>query len=73
MDGWGGWGMALFGWLFMALIIVLVVWLIWTTTRSDGSRRPVSHSTAREVLDERYAHGEIEREEYLQRKEDLRA
>jgi putative membrane protein len=73
MDGWGGWGMAVFGWLFMALIIVLVVWLIWTTTRSGESRRPVAHSTALEVLDGRYARGEIEREEYLQRKEDLRA
>jgi putative membrane protein len=72
MDGWG-WGMAMFGWLFMALIIVLVAWLIWTTTRSGESRRPVSHSTALDVLDGRYARGEIEREEYLQRKEDLRA
>jgi putative membrane protein len=72
MDGWGGWGMAVFGWLFMALIVVLVAWLIWTTVRGGEPRRPSSRSAALEVLDERYARGEIEREEYLQRKEDLR-
>ena len=32
------------------------------------TRRP---DTARDILDARYARGEIEREEYLQRKEDL--
>ena len=74
-DGWGhmgnwGWGMAIFGWVFMALIVVLVVWLIWSTTRRP---EPPGRSERRalDVLDERYARGEIEREEYLNRKADL--
>jgi putative membrane protein len=71
MDGWG-WGMAVFGWLFMALIVVLVAWLVWSTTRS-GDRRTPPGSTALAVLDERYARGEIEREDYLRRKEDLQS
>ncbi|MBU1227457.1 MAG: SHOCT domain-containing protein [Actinobacteria bacterium] len=70
MDGWG-WGMGVFGWLFMALIVVSVAWMIWSTTRA-GDRRTSPGSTALEVLDERFARGEIDREEYLRRKEDLR-
>ena len=69
MDGWG-WGMAVFGWLFMALIVVLVVYLIWSTARG-GDRPRSARGSALEVLGERYARGEIEREEYLQRKKDL--
>lgn len=55
MGGWG-WGMAIFGWLFMALLLVLVAWLIWSATRRPeppgrGDRRPL------DILDERYAKG----------------
>ncbi len=67
--GWS-WGMALFGWLFMMLMVALVVWLIWSVTRRPGS----SHDGRRgavDLLDERYARGEIDRDEYLQRKSDL--
>lgn len=69
MGGWG-WGMAIFGWLFMMLMVALIVWLIWLATRQPGS----SHDGRRgavDLLDERYARGEIDREEYLQRRSDL--
>ncbi len=69
MGGWG-WGMAISGWLFMILLVSLVGWLIWSATRrpesSNGDRRG-----AGDILDARYARGEIERDEYLQRKNDL--
>jgi putative membrane protein len=72
--GWGhhmeGWGTAVFGWLLMALIVVLVAWLIWTTAAGGRHREP-PHGTALDVLAERYARGEIDRDEYLQRKNDL--
>lgn len=75
MRGWG-WGMAGLGLLMMLAVIGLVVWLIVFLARSTG---PSSGSTtsdtraaaARELLDERYARGEIGREEYLQMREDL--
>lgn len=74
-DGWGhmggwGWGMALFGWVFMVLVVALVVWAIWSSpgrSETPGRRR----RGALDVLDERYARGEIERDEYLQRRDDL--
>lgn len=69
MGGWG-WGMALFGWLFMTAVVILVVWLVWSTTRSSQPA-PLSESRAHDLLDERYARGEIDRDEYLERSADL--
>lgn len=74
-DGWGhmgswGWGMAIFGWLFMAAIVGLMVWLIISLTRGPGGSRG-GESKALALLDERYAQGEISRDEYLERKRDL--
>jgi putative membrane protein len=52
--------------LLVGLIVVLVRWL---DGGSGGMGRTVR--TAREVLDERYARGEIDREEYLLRRKDI--
>jgi putative membrane protein len=65
-----GWGMG-FGWilmiLFWALVILGVVGLFkWSTGRS-GTRS----KTAREVLQERYARGEIDQQEYQEKMLDL--
>ena len=75
MRGWG-WGMAGLGILTTLAVIGLIVWLIVFLARSTG---PSSSSTppetrasnARELLNERYARGEITREQYLQMREDL--
>ena len=69
MDGWG-WGMAVFGWLLLTLMVVLVAWVVWAAARRSGGT-PTLIGTALEVLDERYARGEIDRKDYLQRKGDL--
>ena len=69
MGGWG-WGMAIFGWLFMTVVIVGVGWAIWSTTRRP--EQPLRQTpSALDVLDDRYARGEIDRDEYLERKGDL--
>lgn len=66
-----GWGMGL-GWLLMLLFWLLViggvVWLIVYLTR--GQTRAAGPS-ALEILKHRYARGEINKEEYEQRKKDL--
>ena len=65
-----GWGMVIFGWVFMTLIVTLVVWLIWSAgRRPEPSGR--GGGRALSLLDERYARGAIERDEYLERKSDL--
>ena len=65
-----GWGMS-FGWVFMVLFWVLVILSIialfkWLTG-SSGTR----NKTAREILQERYARGEIDRKEYQEKTRDL--
>ena len=74
-DGWGhmggwGWGMAIFGWLFMTMVVGLVAWLIWSTTRrAEPGGRTVSRAV--ELLDQRYARGELDRDQYLEQAADL--
>ncbi len=75
--GWGAWGW--FGplhWLmpllFWALIIAAVVALVrYATGRRELPPPSAPHATALDVLEERYARGEIGRDEYLQKKRDI--
>jgi putative membrane protein len=73
--GWGWGGGMLFGPLFMiagpvVLIVLLVLLTSWLTSRREGS---VGVRSAREILDERFANCEIEREEYEERRKALGA
>ena len=68
MNGWG-WGMWLFGVVFLIAILGLVVWAVLSAIRGPGSRS--DRRGALDLLDERYARGEIEREDYLERRADL--
>ncbi|QEA40758.1 SHOCT domain-containing protein [Pistricoccus aurantiacus] len=70
-----GWGHMLFGGLMMVLfwgtVIALAVFLVRGLVR--GRDNAISHQrpTALELLQERYARGEIDQQEYEQRKRDL--
>ena len=71
MGAYGGWGMGL-GWIFMLLFWVLVIVGIvalvkWLRNQNPGTSR----ADARQILDERYARGEIDREEYQRRRQNL--
>ncbi len=67
------------GWMFGGGLVMLLVWLIpflalflglrYLFDRSDP---PPAGTSAREVLDAAYARGEIGREEYLQKRDDLK-
>lgn len=70
MWDWGGHGMFL-GPLFMLLFIAAVVVVIVLIVRWFGGRSGGGTGAARTILDERYARGEIDREDYLARKKDL--
>lgn len=69
MWGWHGSGGG-FMWIFWILVIAALVWFVVFTTRErqDTSSRGKS---AREILDQRYARGEIDRDEFEQKKKDL--
>lgn len=77
--GWqgGGWGMMMggFSWwwfpIFMILFWGLVIWsvvaLVWKPSGLRGSNSSTADS-ALEVLERRYAKGEINKEEYAEKK-----
>ena len=55
--------------LFLGLVVGGVVVLIRKLWPDE--QRQLGGSRARELLDERYAKGEIDREEYLRRRQDI--
>ena len=77
MNDWG-WGfmwlmpLVMMAWfaLMIAVIVLLVRWLGGGSGGRSGGRS-ASTRTARDILDERYARGEIDQEEYLQRQKDI--
>ena len=75
MNGFG-WGPG-FGWMFMILFWGLVIIGIVTIPRwfvDERSRKsePLER-TALDILDERYARGEIDRDEFEQKRRDLQS
>ena len=68
-DGFGWFGLGWF-WvvLFWGLLIGLVVWLVVKLSKRDSTQ---SKSSALDIAKERYAKGEISKEEFEQIKKDL--
>jgi putative membrane protein len=72
--GWGGgmgWGFGMFGMLLFWIVVIagIVALLRWMTAGPAAGTR--SGDRALEILRERYARGEIDREEYEARRRDL--
>lgn len=70
MMGWDGGVWMIFHAAFWLLLVATVVGLFLVPPKRIR-RRDGSASTALALLDERYARGDIDREEYLQRKKDI--
>lgn len=68
-------GIGLFGALLTVLFWVLVIWLIVALARRShwghGTMMPPGNRSALDILKERYAKGEINKEEFEQKKKDL--
>lgn len=70
--GWMGMGIGMIGTLlFWLLIIFGIVVLVKWLARSQGPTGVPPAKSALDILKERYARGEIEREEFEQKKRDL--
>lgn len=68
--GYGGGLMGIGMILFWLIPIVLLVWLL-AKAASGRSAKEESQPSPREILDARYARGEIGRDEYQERRADL--
>ena len=64
-DGFSFWGMHMFWWLFWIVLIVLFFGLATPVPRSRAKQTPL------EILQRRYAAGEISTADYEERKEKL--
>ncbi len=62
--------MMIFWILIIASLVFLINWLIRSAGRDKASRKTGSN-TALEILKERYARGEIDKEEFESKKKDL--
>lgn len=71
MNGYGmggGWfGMGLWWILLVVLVVALGAWMF----KRVGDNPAAPRESARDILDKRYARGEIGRDEYEQKKRDL--
>ena len=74
MGGFGG-GFGLFGPIFtvlaIAVIVVASVWFLRRFAPAGPHRMRCGHRSGLDVLEQRYASGAINREEYLQKKSDI--
>jgi len=65
-----GWGMG-WWWIIGLIILIAVIWIVVKTMNRQSTTSQESKKTAREILDERYAKGKIDKTEYEERKKDL--
>ncbi len=68
MMGWGGGLMVVFMLVFWIAVILLVWWLIKQTVRPGEAG---GKESARELLDKRYARGDLSKKEYEEMKRTL--
>lgn len=72
--GWNGmgWGMLLLWAVLIVAVVALVRWLTATVASTPAEPPPgVPGPSALDILAQRYARGEIEREEFEQKRRDL--
>ena len=64
-DGWGWW--MVFGWIWMVAFWALIIWAIMSLTRRPTDRRferSTTELTPLEILEQRYARGELTDEQF---------
>jgi putative membrane protein len=69
MHEWHGFGGGVM-WIFWILLAVVILWAVKTSTGSKTNSADKQKS-ALDILKERYAKGEIERDEFEQKRRDL--
>jgi len=70
---YGEWGMGWFGGGVMMIVfwILFIALIVWIVHEVSSSKHPHSSSQALAILKERYAKGEISKEEFESKKKDI--
>lgn len=65
MHGFNGmnWGMG-FGWIIGIAVVILIIWIITRTVNGSPNTPSQNNKSALDILNERYAKGEIDDKEY---------
>lgn len=63
-----GWGMG-WWWIIGIIIIVVIIWIVLKTMNSNSNTS--SDKTPLDILKERYARGEIDKDEFEEKKRNL--
>jgi putative membrane protein len=66
---WGG--TMIFGWIFWVVIIVALIWFLSYVMTARSRAHGGSNGRPIDILKERFARGEINREEYEERRKTL--
>lgn len=60
-----------YGWIIGIAVLILIVWVFIRYVRPDQSSPTKIEHSPLDILNERYARGEIDKEEYLEKKKHL--
>ncbi len=73
MGGWGGGAFNMIIWPLVLIALVLgVIWFVRSPSYLGAGRLQVPRrSSGLDILEERYARGEINRDEFLQKKQEI--
>lgn len=72
MGGYGGhsWGMG-WWWVIGLIFLVFIIWIVVKALNQGKIPEKGSRNPALDILKERYARGEIDKQEFEERKKDL--
>ncbi len=74
MHGISMWGMGAWMWLGWIIILGAIIWIVYAVTRkSTKGSQTMRELTSTEILERRYARGEISSDEFEERKKVLGA
>jgi putative membrane protein len=69
MHGLGGMGFGMgWGWIIGLIFLVVLIWFIVRTTSRDQASNQTNNKSALEILKEQYARGEIDKNEFEEKK-----
>jgi putative membrane protein len=63
--------MITFGTIILLVVVIGILWLVYALGAARTQNRLGKRSPALEALEQRYARGEIGRDEYLEKKRDI--